>query len=97
MSEKQTWYVIDRYSFGKDFPDINPLIVVKETEHTVTVEETGYGRGVRTARRNKDGNMFRTKAEAEAEITRRLSRNIEALQEKLNFAKAAFQKWFVRA
>lgn len=94
MSEKQTWFVIDRF-YISPYPELKQITVLNETQFTITVEEEMFGRK-RTVRRKKDGNMFRTKAEAEAEITRRLTQDVKNAEEDLEKAKKAFQKWFVR-
>lgn len=95
---RETWYEVKRYRYGKDSSWIVPITVVKETEKTVTVEETGYASGaVRERRHQKDNSLFRTKVEAEAEVTRRLSDVFRQAEADLDRAKAEFEKWFLRA
>lgn len=78
---------------------LRPITVLKETEFTITIEEehTWPKPHLVGRRRNKDGDVFRTKVEAEAEITRRLTADINHAREDLDYAKAAFEKWFLRA
>jgi hypothetical protein len=92
----ETWYEV-KDLWSSDVNEwIKPITVVKETEHTVTVEEK-YGDKIRLARRNKGQELCPTKFEAEAEITRRLRRNIDRAQESLDQAKKKFEKWFCRS
>jgi len=81
MSE--TWYKISSYSVR-----IQRVEVVKATEYFVTYKRSLYGGGWRETREKRDGQFFKTFAEAKTELIDRYEKSVQAAKDSLQIRRS---------
>jgi len=89
-----TWYVCGKYhGGGQDY--ITPVEVVKETDHTILINNV-YGKTVRTSKRSTWDNYFPTMEDAIEFLRDRLIEDQSFASEKVqltNKQRNDFEKW----
>lgn len=84
-----------RYKFGYDGRTIEQVLLVKETEKTITCLDQGKFASKHPWRRNKSSRdpIFSSLDEIKREKSRRLLESVEASKEHLRQAEAELESW----